>query len=166
MSNHSAMCYMLSCFSCVRLFATPWTVACQAPLSMGILQARILEWVASSPPPGDLPNPGIEPMSLVSCNDRPFFITREAPHGFCAMLICKNHWKNYIICFICLSGWSKQSLHAFRMSNIYDLSMRKFWFSFYCTCQCWDVKLAFRPGKNWLMMTKMSSLRYRITLLP
>ena len=33
-------------FSCVRLFATPWTVAHQAPLSMGILQARILERVA------------------------------------------------------------------------------------------------------------------------
>ena len=30
----------------VRLFATPWTVARQAPLSMGILQARIVEWVA------------------------------------------------------------------------------------------------------------------------
>ena len=30
----------------VQLFATPWTVACQAPLSMGILQERILEWVA------------------------------------------------------------------------------------------------------------------------
>ena len=28
---------MLSVFSCVRLFATPWTVACQAPLSMGFL---------------------------------------------------------------------------------------------------------------------------------
>ena len=27
----------------VRLFATPWTAACQAPLSMSILQARILE---------------------------------------------------------------------------------------------------------------------------
>ena len=27
---------------------TPWTVACQAPLSMGFLQARILEWVAIS----------------------------------------------------------------------------------------------------------------------
>ena len=37
---------MLSCFSRVRLFATPWTVACRAPLSMGILQERILEWVA------------------------------------------------------------------------------------------------------------------------
>ena len=30
----------------VQLSATPWTVAPQAPLSMGILQARILEWVA------------------------------------------------------------------------------------------------------------------------
>ena len=28
-----------------------------------ILQARILEWVASIPPPGDLPNPGIKPRS-------------------------------------------------------------------------------------------------------
>ena len=38
--------------------ATPWTVACQAPLSMVILQARILEWVAmpssrGSPQPRD-----------------------------------------------------------------------------------------------------------------
>ena len=32
----------------VQLFVTPWTVARQAPLSMGILQARILEWVAMS----------------------------------------------------------------------------------------------------------------------
>ena len=30
----------------VWLFVTPWTVAHQAPLSMGILQATILEWVA------------------------------------------------------------------------------------------------------------------------
>ena len=42
----------------VRLFVTPFTL--QAPLSMGILQARILEWVACLPP-GDLPNSGIEP---------------------------------------------------------------------------------------------------------
>ena len=44
----------------VRLFVTPWTVALQPPLSIGIFQARILEWV-SCPPPGDLPNPGIFP---------------------------------------------------------------------------------------------------------
>ena len=34
--------------SCVRLFATARTVAHHAPLSMGIPQARILEWVAIS----------------------------------------------------------------------------------------------------------------------
>ena len=37
---------VLCCFSRVHLFSTPWTVALQAPLSMVILQARILEWVA------------------------------------------------------------------------------------------------------------------------
>ena len=34
--------------SCVQVLVTPWTVALQAPLSMGIFQARILEWVAVS----------------------------------------------------------------------------------------------------------------------
>ena len=29
-----------------RVCVTPWTVALQAPLSMGILQAKILDWVA------------------------------------------------------------------------------------------------------------------------
>ena len=46
----------------VPLFAIPSTVAQQAPLSTGILQARILEWFLC-PPPGDLPNPGIKPRS-------------------------------------------------------------------------------------------------------
>ena len=35
-------------FSCVQLFATPWTVAYQASPSMGSTQARVLEWVAIS----------------------------------------------------------------------------------------------------------------------
>ena len=38
--------HFLSHFSHVQLFATLQTAACQAPLSMGILQARIVEWVA------------------------------------------------------------------------------------------------------------------------
>ena len=37
---------VLSWLSHVQHFATPWTVAYQAPLSMGIFQARILEWIA------------------------------------------------------------------------------------------------------------------------
>ena len=51
----------------VWLFVTPWTVACQAPLSLGILllQVRILEWVAMAFSRGSsqLPNPGIKPRS-------------------------------------------------------------------------------------------------------
>ena len=48
--------------SFVQIFVIPWTTACQDPLSMGILQTRILEW-AAMPSLGDLPNPGIEPRS-------------------------------------------------------------------------------------------------------
>ena len=36
---------MSSLHSIVQLFVTPWIIAHQAPLSMGTLQARILEWV-------------------------------------------------------------------------------------------------------------------------
>ena len=46
----------------VRLFVTPWTVAYQAPLSMGF--SRQESWNGLPfPSPGDLPNPGIEPGS-------------------------------------------------------------------------------------------------------
>ena len=42
--NPLALC--AQSLSCVRLFATPWTVAHQASLPMAILQARVLEWCA------------------------------------------------------------------------------------------------------------------------
>ena len=45
----------------VRLFVTPWTLACQAPLSMGILQAKILEWVVIPPLQGIFPTQGSSP---------------------------------------------------------------------------------------------------------
>ena len=49
----------------VWLFATPWTVACQVPLSMGFPRQEY--WSALPfPPPGDLPNPGIETVPLGS----------------------------------------------------------------------------------------------------
>ena len=54
-------CESVSC-SVVSNSATPQTVAPQAPLSMGILQARLPEWVTISLPE-DLPNPGIESRS-------------------------------------------------------------------------------------------------------
>ena len=60
---------MLSSFSHVRLFVTLWTVACQAPLSIGF--SRQEHWSGlPCPPPGDLPEPGIKPKSHVSCTCR------------------------------------------------------------------------------------------------
>ena len=53
---------VLCALSPIWLFATPWTVALQAPLSMELFQARILEWVAISDS-GDLPDSEIEPTS-------------------------------------------------------------------------------------------------------
>ena len=49
----------------VQLFATPWTVACQAPLSMGFSRQEYWNGLPV-PSPGDLPNPGIELASLAS----------------------------------------------------------------------------------------------------
>ena len=63
-SLHVCVC-MLSCFSCVPLFATPWTVAPQAPLSMWFSRQEYRSGLPCSTP-GDLSNPGTEPMSLTS----------------------------------------------------------------------------------------------------
>ena len=46
----------------VRLFATPWTVVCQTPPSMGFSRQEYYSGLPF-PSPGDLPNPGIEPRS-------------------------------------------------------------------------------------------------------
>ena len=65
-------------FSCLWFFVTPWTVASQAPLSMR------LSWQEYCcgfpfPSPGDLPNPGIEPLSLASPALAGRFFTTEPP---------------------------------------------------------------------------------------
>ena len=66
---------MLSRFSRVWLFATPWTIARQAPLSMGF--SRQEDWSRLPfPPPGDLPDPGIKPASSMSLALADRFFTR------------------------------------------------------------------------------------------
>ena len=56
---------VLSHFSCFRLFVTRWTVAHQAPLSMRFSRQEYWSGLPC-PPPRDLPDPGIIPMSLTS----------------------------------------------------------------------------------------------------
>ena len=83
-----AQCYVLSHFSCVWLFATPWTVIHQIPLSMEY--SRQKNWSGLPfPSPGDFPNPGIESSSLTSpALAGGFFTTSASWEAHCQRL----HW--------------------------------------------------------------------------
>ena len=77
-NNFPDLCVCVQSLSCVQLFATPWTIACQAPLSMGFFRQEYWSGLPF-PPPGDLPNPGIELVSLVSPVLAGGFFTTEIP---------------------------------------------------------------------------------------
>ena len=65
----------LKSLRCVLLFVTPWTIAHQAPPSMG--SSRQEYWSGLPfPSPGDLPDPGIEPRSPIMQADA---LTSEPP---------------------------------------------------------------------------------------
>ena len=73
--NHIMCVCMLSHFRHVRLFATPWTVAHPATLFMGFSRQEYWSGLPC-PPPGDLPNPGTEPLFQTSALAGGFFTTR------------------------------------------------------------------------------------------
>ena len=89
------MCCVLSCFSCVQLFATLWTIALQAPLSMGFPRQEYQSGLPF-PPPGHLPDPGIKSTSP-ALPGKPFqmyklcikmdYNTHQTHHGY---FICKG----------------------------------------------------------------------------
>ena len=93
---------MPSCFNCVRLFATPWTVVRQALLSVGFSRQEC--WIElPRPSPGDLLDLGIKPTSPISPVVAGVFFTTSATtapfyrwenwgrgrlHNSCAKLLC------------------------------------------------------------------------------
>ena len=81
---------MQSFFSRLWLFATLWTVALQAPLSMGFSRQEYWSKLPY-PPPRDISYPGMEPMSLKSpALAGGFFTTTQA----CEAIHCNlKHWK-------------------------------------------------------------------------
>ena len=62
--DREMLVYILSCFSHDQLFVTAWTAAHQAPLFMRFSRQEFWN-VLPFPPPGDLPDPGIEPAFLM-----------------------------------------------------------------------------------------------------
>ena len=65
-------------FSRSQLFATPWTVIHQAPLSMGLPRQEYWSGLPLSSP-GDLPNPAIKPKAPASPALAGTFFTTEPP---------------------------------------------------------------------------------------
>ena len=93
---------MTICFSCVWLFVTPRTIARQAPLSMGFSRQEYWSGLLC-PPPGDLPNPVIEPASLTSPALAGGFFTTNATWQALSFLIwIYVYWFSsleYLSCF-------------------------------------------------------------------
>ena len=98
---------MLSCFSCVRLCAALWTLACRAPPSLGFSRQEFWSGLPC-PPSGDLPDPGIKPASHFSCIGRPGFLplchlgSPSYPHMWpktCFYAISWNSGRMHLICF-------------------------------------------------------------------
>ena len=87
----------------------PWTVACQAPLPMGFSRQEYWSGLPF-PPPGDLPNPGTEPVSPVLAGR---FSTTE-PLG-------KPHWLCRLSVTVRLGG-----MHRFLSPAPFSLSLKQF----------------------------------------
>ena len=94
--------HVLSCFGCVWLFVTPWTVTRQAPLSIGFSRQEYWSGLPC-PPPRDLRNPGIKPGSPALAGR--FFTsstTWEAQDTYICRYIFSTHTrKTYLMFLIC-----------------------------------------------------------------
>ena len=86
------VCERTHSLSCVQLFVTPWTVARQAPLSMEFSRQEYWSGLPF-PTPGDLPDPVVEPASLMSPELASGFYSTEPPvkpcHGVLDLYLLK-----------------------------------------------------------------------------
>ena len=120
---------VVSHLSHVRLFVTLWTVACQAPLSVGQMSigfSRKEYWSRlPCPPPGDISDPGIEPVSVASPASASGLFTTLGP---CWMYLAS--WSVLPFCFsdlgLCLlslwilfQGHCLFPLHLFGLVGFY-----------------------------------------------
>ena len=116
-----------SLFSSVSFFATLWTVACQALLSMGFFRQEYINGLPC-PPPGDFPNPGMEPASLFPALAGGFFTTNNIyvyllaiSMGFCCGSVGKE-----AACNVGDLGW-EDSLEKGKATHSSILAWRILW---------------------------------------
>ena len=105
----------------VQFYATPWTVAYQALLSMGFSREEYWSGLPF-PTAGDLPEPGIEPESLALAGG---FLTTEPPENSVKYFICNSiqkhfHKKPQIISSLDVSVYS--SLNMGHLMIVYSVN--------------------------------------------
>ena len=86
-------------FNSIRLIATLWTVACQAPLSIEFSRQEYWSGLPF-PPPGDLSDPGIELVSPVAPALQTFFTTEPLgkPLVLLLLLLLLSHFSHVQLC--------------------------------------------------------------------
>ena len=141
--------------SCVRLFATPWAVAHQAPPSMGFSSQEY--WTGLPfPSPGDLPNPGIEPRSPALQADA---LTSEPPG-------IVFHSYPFHIYKVCSSSFSFQILLICTTSFFFVGPDRSSWtvliFFRNCSLLPWFLLLFYWFQFHWILLF---SLLFRLLAL-
>ena len=116
------MC-ILSCFIRVQLFATLWTVACQASLSMGFSRQGYWSGLPCLPP-GDLPNPGIEPASLTSPALASGFFTTNTT------------WEAQRVTYMHINETFLYSVKIHSLSSLFSCSVVSWLFAIPWTAEC------------------------------
>ena len=105
-----SVCVCVHTLSCAQLFVVPWTVAHQTPLSMGFSRQEYSTGLPC-PPPGDLPDPRIEPVSLASpALAGGFFITSTTWEATLRSILYSNNSKTPLL----LSLKSQYAYHKWK----------------------------------------------------
>ena len=149
--------HILYFFSCVQLFATLWTVACQAPLSVGFSRQRYWSVLPCSPP-GDLLIPGTEPacVSHISWIGRqvlyhwrhlgsPYFLLLHLSSGLCLLSLRAGFRGEWWWCFgsSAVDSWVHHALPFF-VERKAPLLLYSRYFLALLVCSCTPLPLV-RP---------------------
>ena len=133
-SMNAMVCWVLDCFSWIRLFAILWTVACQAPLSMGFFRQEYWSKLPC-PPPWYLPNPGIELSYLMSpALTGRFFSTSATWEAVVWTPVNKYtflvwfRWESYYLTLICLRSKIISMFFKIYLAITVSLLTSKKWF--------------------------------------
>ena len=125
-SDFVCVCVCAQSLSCVQPFATPWTVVCQAPLCMGFSRQEYWNRLPF-PPPGKLPDPGVEPECPVTPELAGRFFTTELPG-----LKSFRPWVKQTCAWISappLTDWAHLTTLLLSLSD-FNLKVRRFVFTY------------------------------------